>query len=418
MTQSTSSKILNVPITLAYGEGAYSAPVYLGSEKRLANVVLDTGSSAFAVRESVMQPDSDTMLSATADVQVIAYGAGGWAGSVVNTDVTIGHAPDAIDLPTVPVAMITDEPMHNFYQADGIWGLAYGILDYVYDATDLLTGKGIDPAVTYPWPEAVVAKNASLDDIKSAFSCCPHSHIAPYFTVMEEQHQVANIFSLLTRRAIYHHTGSEPTSAQDEQDPLNQGLLILGGGEERTDLYEAPLQSIKLVHDKYYNTHLKLVQVGKAQPHDVPPLDEDNKAAYASNSIFDSGSSPLILEHGTYQYVINSLTAINADFADLISEGQTLLAKGQGIEMSKLNLDEWPPLHLTLEGINGDVTLSIAPKHYWQMNAPVEGQAACLLMGQLEGWAKQSILGLPLLNDKFVIFDRRDDCLKVAMARS
>ena len=48
------------------------------------------------------------------------------------------------------------------------------------------------------------------------------------------------------------------------------------------------------------------------------------------------------------------------------------------------------------------------------------GQAYCLLMGQMKNWPNQSILGLPLLAEKYCIFDRGADNggrVRVAKAR-
>jgi hypothetical protein len=48
------------------------------------------------------------------------------------------------------------------------------------------------------------------------------------------------------------------------------------------------------------------------------------------------------------------------------------------------------------------------------------GQAYCLLASQLENWPNQSILGLPLLAEKYCVFDRsaaNGGCVRVAKAR-
>jgi hypothetical protein len=92
--------------------------------------------------------------------------------------------------------------------------------------------------------------------------------------------------------------------------------------------------------------------------------------------------------------------------------------------MQELQLSDWPAILLTLKGGDchqSDVILRVESSEYWQINAPAEGQAMFLLASQLAGWASQSILGLPVMNNKYCIFDRSADnglgVIKVAQAR-
>ncbi|RVT45590.1 hypothetical protein EMM73_12855 [Rheinheimera sediminis] len=67
------------------------------------------------------------------------------------------------------------------------------------------------------------------------------------------------------------------------------------------------------------------------------------------------------------------------------------------------------------------MVLRVESSAYWQINAPAEGQAMFLIASQLAGWASQGILGLPVMNNKYCIFDRSADnamgLIKVADAR-
>jgi hypothetical protein len=74
--------------------------------------------------------------------------------------------------------------------------------------------------------------------------------------------------------------------------------------------------------------------------------------------------------------------------------------------MSKLNLASWPTLTFVLEGALGsDVTLQVAPQTYWQTNSPKAGYATLVLYTG----DSPSILGLPLMNNYFTVFDRSVD---------
>jgi hypothetical protein len=59
-------------------------------------------------------------------------------------------------------------------------------------------------------------------------------------------------------------------------------------------------------------------------------------------------------------------------------------------------------LTFVLQGDPGDVKLLVKPENYWQMDA---GQAGVVQSGLWLGSGAQSILGLPLMNGYFTIFD-------------
>jgi len=413
-----------IPITMAYAEGGYSATLWLGSQQAKVDLLLDTGSSALAVRRSCYQPEQDQEVQLSADFQLMSYGVGGWAGSVVSTQVAVAHCPEVQLSALAELAVIVDEPSHNFYQADGIWGLAYTELDSVYQAEQFLQQHQVSPALSWPWPEQVLSSSASLSSLQQQLQNCPRRTVEPFFSALQRQQQLANSFALLTRRSVYHHRGIAASSEIDKLDPLNQGALVLGDAELCTELYQEPLQSISLVHDKYYNTELLSIQLEGFAAFAVPALAEQDKAAYGSNSIFDCGSSFLILEQSCYQYLIQSFSRCNPLFGEQITMALEARNSMQGLPLEQLQLSDWPAILLTLKGGDchqSDVILRVESSEYWQINAPAEGQAMFLLASQLAGWASQSILGLPVMNNKYCIFDRSADngmgAIKVAQAR-
>ena len=66
----------------------------------------------------------------------------------------------------------------------------------------------------------------------------------------------------------------------------------------------------------------------------------------------------------------------------------------------------WPTLTFVLQGDSGDVSLTVAPGDYWQVNSPAVGQAMAAITPGQDGLA---ILGLPLMNGYFTIFDGEAD---------
>jgi len=54
-----------------------------------------------------------------------------------------------------------------------------------------------------------------------------------------------------------------------------------------------------------------------------------------------------------------------------------------------------------------DVKLDCSPSTYWQVNYPVPGQAVFQIVGPGKNEDQnQSILGLPLMNNYYTVFDR------------
>ena len=194
-------------------------------------------------------------------------------------------------------------------------------------------------------------------------------------------------------------------SANAATDPLNNGYLILGGGEEATDLYSGAFKTAVVLSDDYYSVNLKQVIVGAAAPiaASPPPRHSDSH----TNAFVDSGTSGLALAPEVFDAI---LATLSADQVKLIRSRQATAAS--------VTLSDWPTLTLVLEGAGEDISLAIEPEHYWQMDAWEVGTAVCALW---RASAEQSVLGLPLLNSHFTVFDRAANgglgALKFAIAK-
>jgi hypothetical protein len=176
---------------------------------------------------------------------------------------------------------------------------------------------------------------------------------------------------------------------------------------------------VRLVHELYYNANLVAVQVGSGARIAVPPLDAKDVARAASNAIFDTGCSFMILEASVYTAVMAEFAAIDERFPQLIARFAEAFKSEQGLLNAQVDRRRWPDIHFYLEGEDGDeVKLTCTPGDYWQANAMRAGQSFFLLMQQLPRWPKQTILGLPLLSGYYCVFDRRGTgVLRVAKAQ-
>jgi hypothetical protein len=90
------------------------------------------------------------------------------------------------------------------------------------------------------------------------------------------------------------------------------------------------------------------------------------------------------------------------------------LPQQRGLVDADLSSLPWPTLSFHFDAGEGDISrLPLAPEHYWQHDALHPGESWFMLLRQLPDWPRQSVLGLPLLCDHFVVFDRQADTLGV-----
>ncbi|MCW8864673.1 MAG: A1 family peptidase [Colwellia sp.] len=415
---------LKLPITNVYAKGDYSAVLHLGSQQTPVNLILDTGSSTLVIKEESYQATKDKHLVATAIAQEVNYGIGGWNGPVVHSTVSIAnHNQESITLENATFALVSNKDQFaTFGKADGFIGLAYHHLNKGFNLSNYLTEQKVAPAHTYPWPfnssnNEALEDSSNLATFKHFLWQYPEHDITPYFTDLALHNLSANKFSFYSKRSAIHMNDTSLTTTSTDtlkQDPLNQGWLILGGGEEQTDLYQGEFSHIKVEHDVYYNVELVSVQVGDKAPITAAPLQQDKVKSYLTNAIIDTGAGGIVLTADIYQQMIKDLTAINPEFETLLSPFKDIAYQEVGIDSSELNLAQWPDIIFTfvsdiIDGKKKTVQLTCTPQTYWQVNTPSFGKACFRFLSQLPQWPNQSIIGLPLLNNYYVIFDRSVD---------
>ena len=256
-----------------------------------------------------------------------------------------------------------------FGATDGILGLAYAPLDDAflmpkdtwknqYTSTQVRTGK--------------------------------QSDLVPYLTQLAGAGVTSDIISFYTRRSFTHVGGGA-------SDPLNQGWMVVGGGVESTDLYTGSFQTVKVLSDAWYCTNLKEVIVGTSSP---IAARINGPKGMPSNSIIDSGTNSLNLPP---QMLTAILSKLPANQKQMLSEA---IDKGTLVAVAELNFSQWPTISFVLQGDTADVRLDVPPSNYWQVNTQTAGFAAAAIT---QGEAGLSILGLPLMNGYFTIFDGEAD---------
>jgi hypothetical protein len=363
--------VVRIPITNVYAEGDYTGVILVGPAKKPMNVLLDSGSSALALDGTKYTPDLASGDQSTNLAQTDSYGDGSsWTGAVIKSTLTVGAGAASATLTGGSVAVAYEASADMFGKTDGILGLAYAPLDDAFQ----------------------MPQDTSKHHFTSAQVRTGTMHdLVPYLTQLASTGITSDKISFYTRRSFVH------VGAGEANDPLNKGWMIVGGGEESTDLYTGTFQSVKVLSDAWYCTNLKAVIVGSASaiagrlhgPQGMP-----------SNSIIDSGTNSLNLSP---QLLAAILTKFPAAQKTLLSNA---IHQGQLVPMADLNLATWPTISFVLQGDAGDVKLDVPPSNYWQVNAQQAGSAAAAITVGQPGLA---ILGLPLMNNYFTIFDGEAD---------
>jgi hypothetical protein len=418
------TRALHLPITLAYATGAYTVGLSIGREKRPANFVLDTGSSTLVVLPHAYDPDEDASHAPTSLAQEVRYGAGIWAGPVLSAEVHFDGLHDSVRLEAAQFSRV-EAKAQDLRNADGLFGLAYSGLDVAHDVSGYLSDRGVSPPLTWPWP--FDKEDENLNDFATLLKQQPRITLTPLFTALANAGRIDNRFALLMRRPLVHVEVDGADDALLAADPLNQGVMVLGGSLQHDEdheyrLHEGEFGDIQIVHDLYYNAHLIAVQVGDDPRIAAPPLDPKFEHRAASNAILDTGCSFVILEGTLYDAVMAAFARRDTRLTALVERFQQAFAqRQQGVANAEVDALDWPDLHFVLRAPDGGETvLTCTQEHYWPRNAMQAGQAYFLFADQLKSWPNQSILGLPLLAERYCVFDRSAEnggCVRVAKAR-
>jgi hypothetical protein len=363
--------VVRIPITNVYADGDYTGIMLVGQAKKPMNVLLDTGSSALALDGTKYRPNFANGDESTHLAQTDSYGDGSsWTGAVIKSALTVGAGAASATLAGGNVAIAYDASANMFGQTDGILGLAYAPLD---DA--------------FQMPQDTSNHHYSSDEVRSGTK----DTLVPYLTQLAGAGVVSDKISFYTRRSFVH------VGAGGANDPLNKGWMVVGGGEESTDLFTGTFQAVKVLSDEWYSTNLKAVIVGTAAP---IAGRTHGPFGMPTNSIIDSGTNSLNLAPQLLAAILAKLPAAQKA---LLSSA---IHQGQLVPMTNLQLDTWPTITFVMQGDAGDVRLDVPPSNYWQVNSQRAGMAAAAITVGQPGLA---ILGLPLMNGYFTIFDGEAD---------
>ncbi|XP_027304886.3 beta-secretase 2 isoform X3 [Anas acuta] len=333
------------------GRGYY-LEMLLGTPPQALNILVDTGSSNFAVA-GVPDPDVtsyfNTELSSTYKSQgidvTVKYSQGSWTG-VLGTDVIT--IPKGIDGSyTINIATIFES--ENFFlpgvQWHGILGLAYGTL----------------------------AK--------------PSSSVETFFDSLVRQAKIPNIFSLQMCGAGLPVSGSG----------TNGGSLVLGGIEP--SLYRGDIWYTPIKEEWYYQVEILKLEVGGQN------LELDCREYNADKAIVDSGTTLLRLPQKVFSAVVQAIAR-----KSLVQEFSSGFWTGTQLACWDKTERPWslfPKLSIYMRDENSSRSfrISILPQLYIQPILGIGENLQCYRFG-ISSSANALVIGATVMEGFYVIFDR------------
>ncbi|XP_069492148.1 beta-secretase 2 [Ambystoma mexicanum] len=330
------------------GKGYY-LEMHIGTPPQQLNILVDTGSSNFAVA-ATPNPDITTYFHTGAsstyrplhiDVTV-RYTQGSWAGEL---------AEDVISVPkglngTFKVNIASIYQSESFFlpgvKWQGILGLAYGTL----------------------------AK--------------PSSSVLTFFDSLVSQKQIPNIFSLQM-------CGAGQASSE------SGGSLVMGGIEP--SLYTGDIWYTPITEEWYYQVEVLKLEVGGLN------LDLDCREYNTDKAIVDSGTTLLRLPQIVFDAVVGGITrtSLIQDFTSEFWAG-TQLACWNKAEKPWLY---FPDLSIYLRDMNASKSfrITVKPQLYIQYVLTMQESMDCYRFG-ISSSTGALVIGATVMEGFYVIFDR------------
>lgn len=350
------------------GEGYY-LQVAIGTPPQKVNVVIDTGSSNFAVA-CTPNPDishyfdrqkSSTYTELGRSVNV-PYTQGSWGGVLGRDNVSVSSLPGISVMANIACIMSSDHFFINTSDWQGILGLAY----------------------------ADIAR--------------PDSSVTPLFDSLVGQKQSANIFSIQLCGLYYSASLPNP-------DRMLNGSVIFGGIAPQ--LYTGALFHTPVYKEWYYEVIILDVEVaGKS-------LGMDCKEYNFGKTIVDTGTTNLRFPNRVFQKLVASIEeqVTNAGGLEKLTSdfwtGNQVLCT----EAGKTPYSKFPTVSIILPtNTSTAFRLIIAPQHYLR---PVEDEredsvlSTCVKLG-ISALDEGTVLGAVFMQGFYVVFDRGNKQLMFA----
>ncbi|XP_061483596.1 beta-secretase 2 isoform X1 [Rhineura floridana] len=333
------------------GRGYY-LELLIGTPPQKLNILVDTGSSNFAVAgpqnadltSYFNKEESSTYKSLGIEVTV-KYTQGSWIGTLGTDVITM---PKGIN-GTFTINIVTISQSENFFLKGVQW---HGILGLAYDA---------------------LAK--------------PSSSAETFFDSLVNQAKIPNIFSLQMCGAGLPVSGTG----------TNGGSLVLGGIEP--SLYKGEIWYTPIKKEWYYQIEILKFEVGGQD------LNLDCKEYNADKAIVDSGTTLLRLPEKVFNAVVGAI--IQTSLIQEFSSGFW-----SGIELACWDKTERPwtffpkiSIYLRDENSSRSFRIAILPQLYIQPVLEIGQKLGCYRFG-ISSSTSALVIGATVMEGFYVIFDR------------
>ncbi|XP_078671843.1 beta-secretase 1-like [Branchiostoma floridae x Branchiostoma belcheri] len=334
------------------GQGYY-VEMALGTPPQLLNILVDTGSSNFAVgaaphpflNKYFDRSSSSTYVDSQKSVYV-PYTQGNWKGSLGTDEVSLPSGPNV----TVRANIASITSSSNFFingsNWEGILGLAY----------------------------SEIAR--------------PDSTVEPFFDSMVKEGNIPDIFSMQLCGTI---------DQGNTTDISVGGTMIVGGID--ADLYEGPIMYSSLRREWYYEVIITKMEV------DEEDLGMDCKEYNFDKTIVDSGTTNLRVPKKVFRKVKEMLDA-KTDI-DIPPEFWT----GEDLMCWKIGSTPWehfPPMGIYLQGTSNseEFKLLISPQQYMRAVSDGLGRTEDCYKFAITSSDTGTVIGAVVMEGFYVVFDR------------
>ncbi|KAM8927277.1 beta-secretase 1 [Pelodytes ibericus] len=337
------------------GQGYY-VEMRVGTPPQKLNILVDTGSSNFAVgaaphpflKRYYHRQRSRTYRDVRRGVYV-PYTQGKWEGELGTDLVTIPHGPNVTV--TANIAAITDSDKFfiNGSNWEGILGLAY----------------------------SEIAR--------------PDDTLEPFFDSLVKQTRVPNIFSLQLCGAGFPINESNMTASVG-------GSMVIGGID--SSLYMGSIWYTPIRKEWYYEVIIVKIEINGLD------LGMDCKEYNYDKSIVDSGTTNLRLPKRVFEAAVNSIKAASSTekFPDGFWLGEQLVCWQEGT--TPWHIFPFISLYLMGESNNQSFRITILPQQYLR---PVEdiatSQDDCYKFAVSQS-STGTVMGAVIMEGFYVVFDR------------
>ncbi|KAG9333366.1 hypothetical protein JZ751_012775 [Albula glossodonta] len=333
------------------GRGYY-LEMLIGTPGQKVNILVDTGSSNFAVAAAFHpyithyfdRALSSSYVSSGRAVSV-RYTQGNWAGELGRDVLSIPQGLNRTIAINIATILISDGFFLPGVNWQGILGLAYPTL------------------------------------------ARPDSSVEPFFNSVVRQTGLPDVFSLQMCGAGISASGSA-------SDPAG-GSLILGGIEPT--LYKGSVWYTPIKEEWYYQVEILKLEVGNQN------LNLDCKEYNTDKAIVDSGTTLLRLPQNVFTAVVEAIIRTSLDFSDGFWQGNKLACWLRGETPWRM----FPKISIYLRGTNTSQSfrITILPQLYIQPITDIDDALDCYRFG-VSPSANGLVIGATVMEGFYVIFDR------------